>query len=115
MKSRFEVVELVRAKLRVKHYSLSTEDTYCGWIGHYYDHCLRLAKQMPHERKMESFLTHLALHRNVAAKTQNQAFSALLFLYKDVLGVELGKIDALRAKKPSHCERWCERSPILAV
>jgi integrase len=102
MKSRFEVVELVRAKLRVKHYSLSTEDTYCGWVGHFYDHCLKLAPKMTHERKMESFLTHLALHRNVAAKTQNQAFSALLFLYKDVLGVELGKIDALRAKKPSH-------------
>ena len=102
MKSRFEVVELVRAKLRVKHYSLSTEDTYCWWAGHYYDHCLKLAPKMTHERKMESFLTHLALHRNVAAKTQNQAFNALLFLYKDVLGVELGEVNALRAKRPSH-------------
>ena len=49
--------------------------------------------------EIEAFLTHLATDRNVAAKTQNQAFSAILFLYKQVLDIELPTIDALRAKE----------------
>jgi len=102
MKSRQEVVELVRAKVRLKHYSLATEDAYTWWAGKYYDHCLNLRASLPPERKMESFLTYLAVHRNIAARTQAQAFNALVFLYEQVLGVELGEINALRAKRPAH-------------
>ena len=93
---------MVRAKVRVMHYALSTENTYCWWTGKYYDHCLKVPRSFTHERKMESFLTELALHRNVAAKTQNQAFNALIYLYREVLGIELGDVNALRAKKPAY-------------
>lgn len=102
MKSRSEVIEMVRTKVRLVHYALSTESTYCWWVGNYYDHCLGLPQTYTHERKMESFLTHLALHKDVSSRTQNQAFNALVFLYKQVLGIELGEINALRAKKPAH-------------
>lgn len=57
---------------------------------------------MSHEEKAESFLTHLAVDLQLSAKTQNQAFSAILFLYKEVLGEPLGDVDALRAKRPKH-------------
>jgi integrase len=82
------------------HLAYSTEDVYCGWVARYYDFCSRIASQMTHEEKAEAFLSDLAVNRNVAARTQNQAFSALLFLYKEVLGAPLGGVDALRAKRP---------------
>ena len=50
--------------------------------------------------EIEAFLTHLAVDRNVAASTQNQALSALLFLYREVLRKDVGSVDAVRAKKP---------------
>jgi len=102
VKSRTEVVAMTRAKLRLKHFSLNTEDVYCGWVGPYYDFCIQLADELSHERKAEAYLTCLAVSRQVAAKTQNQALSALLFLYKEVLGQPLGEIDALRAKPSVH-------------
>jgi integrase len=102
MKSRIEVIEMVRAKVRLRHFSLNTEDSYCGWTARYYDFCVRLPDSMSPERKTEAFLTDLALRCRVSAKTQNQAFSALLFLYKDVLGRPLGDVEALRAKQPIH-------------
>ena len=101
MKSRNEVVAMVRAKIRLLHLALSTEDSYCGWVARYYDFCrgCRLASRT---RKAEAFLTHLAVRQRVAAKTQNQAFAALLFLYGHVLEQPLAGIDALRAKQPVH-------------
>jgi integrase len=59
-------------------------------------------KELPSERKTEAFLTGLAARQHVAAKTQNQAFASVLFLYKEVLGKPLGEIHALRAKRPVH-------------
>jgi len=60
MKSRTEVIEMVRAKIRLRHFALSTEATYTAWIARYYDHCLKLDPQLPPEKKAESFLTGLA-------------------------------------------------------
>lgn len=96
------MVDLVKGRLRLLHYALSTEDVYCHWIGRYYDHCLSLPADFPAERKTESFLTDLAVRLNVAAKTQNQAFASVLFLYKEVLEKPLGEIRAMRAKRPVH-------------
>ena len=62
------------------HLAYSTEDIYCGWIARYYDHCHALDPTMAPEAKAESFLTYLAVEKNVAAMTQNQAFAAVLFL-----------------------------------
>jgi integron integrase len=91
--------EQVRDTLRLKHYSYQTEKTYLQWIKRY---ILFHNKQHPKDLgvpEIEAFLTHLAVKENVAASTQNQAFSALLFLYRHVLEIPLDdRIDALRAR-----------------
>jgi integron integrase len=95
------LLEQVRDRLRVKHYSLRTEQAYVGWIRRFI-----LANGKRHPRGMgggevEAFLTRLATHGEVAAGTQNQALAALLFLYREVLGQELPWMDnVVRAKRP---------------
>lgn len=106
MKTRAEVLLQVRARIRMQHYSLRTEDAYCAWVARYYDFCRGLGSGLPPEAKVEAFLTDLALKRGNSARTQNQAFAALLFLYRAVLGTPLGDVSALRAKRPRH-ERAC--------
>lgn len=91
---------MVRSKVRMLHFALGTEDAYCGWIARYYDFCKDLAPNLPPEQKAERFLTYLAVERRLSARTQNQAFAAILFLYKQVLGKPLHDVDALRAKQP---------------
>jgi integron integrase len=94
-------MEQVRGRLRLKHYSLRTEQAYLGWIRRF---ILANGKRHPREmcgREVEAFLTRLATHGHVAAGTQNQALSALLFLYREVLGQELPWLDSVvHAKRP---------------
>jgi integron integrase len=101
MKKRNEVIAEARKKMRLRHLSLSTEDSYCGWIARYYDFAKPLPTTMAPEKKTEAFLTYLAVRRGVAAKTQNQALAAILFLYSVVLGRALGDVSPLRARTPS--------------
>lgn len=98
-----KLLDRFAAKMRALHYSLSTEKVYRHWILQFL-RFHRRGRQWRHPAEMgkteiEAFLTHLAMARNVAAKTQNQAFSAILFLYKKVLAVDLPLIDALRARE----------------
>jgi integron integrase len=86
--------------LRVRRYSPRTEACYVHWARHF---ILFHGKRHPRDLgagEVEQFLTHLAVHGRVSASTQNQALNALVFLYSQVLKVELGKIDALRARRP---------------
>jgi site-specific recombinase XerD len=79
------LLDRVRWHLRVKHYSIRTEQAYVDWIRRYIlIHRKRHPSDMG-EKEISEFLTHLAVEKNVAASTQNQAFSALLFLYQQVL------------------------------
>ena len=95
-----KLLDRVRDAIRLKHYSIRTEQAYVNWIKRYiYFHGVRHPAEMG-APEIQAFLTHLAVDQNVAASTQNQALSALLFLYKEVLKQDLGPIDALRAKKP---------------
>jgi integron integrase len=96
------LLDRVRERLRLKHYSLRTESAYLGWIKRFiHFHGKRHPSDLG-KKEVEAFLTHLALERNVAAATQNQALSALLFLYGEVLGLELPWLDEVtRAKKPA--------------
>ncbi len=90
----------VRDALRRKHYSIRTEQAYVAWITRF---ILFHHKRHPQEMgapEIEAFLTHLAVQKKVAASTQNQALSALLFLYREVLHRDPGPLDALRAEKP---------------
>jgi integron integrase len=86
----------------LKHYSLRTEEAYLGWIGRFVKfHGRRHPRDMG-AAEAEAFLSDLAVRRNVASSTQNQALAALLFLYKEVLGVDLPWLDGLaRAKRPA--------------
>jgi integrase len=95
------LLERMREKIRLKHYSIRTESAYLDWVRRF---ILFHAKRHPAKMgaaEVEAFLTHLAVHRNVAASTQNQAKSALLFLYREVLGSELPWLDGVEsAKRP---------------
>jgi len=96
-----KLLDQVRDKIRFKHYSLSTEKTYIAWIKQFilYHH-----KRHPLEMsaiEVEAFLTYLATQRHVSSSTQNQALSAILFLYREVLVVDLSWLDNFeRSKKP---------------
>src|SRR3954447_16873163 len=96
------LMDRVRDVIRLKHYSLRTERTYCDWITRFIRfHRMRHPAEMS-EVEMSEFLTHLARSGNVSASTQNQALSALLFLYKEVLKQEIGWLQNVeRAKKPA--------------
>lgn len=95
------LLDQVRDKLRVKHYSIRTEQTYTDWIKRYiYFHDKRHPKDLG-ARDIEAFLTHLAVVGKVAASTQNLAKSSLLFLYREVLEIELPWLDNItQAKAP---------------
>lgn len=96
-----KLLEQVQGKIRLKRYLPRTEERYVHWIRHYI-----LFHKKRHPRHMgvpeiEAFLTDLAVNKHVAASTQNQALSAPIFLYREVLHIELpGTIQAIRAKTP---------------
>ncbi len=96
-----KLLDQVRDVIRLKHYSYRTEETYVQWIVRYIlFHNKRHPKDMG-VAEIEEFLTHLAVEGNVAAATQNQALNAILFLYRQVLQIELAdRINAIRAKRP---------------
>ena len=101
-KGKPRLLDQVRAAIRTRGYSIRTEQAYVDWIRRY---ILFHGKRHPDEMgkiEIEAFLTHLAVNRNVAPSTQNQAFSALLFLYRHVLDRDLPWLDSVtRAKKPA--------------
>jgi len=100
---KLKLLDQVREVLRIKHYSIRTESCYCDWIRRY----IRFHKMQSREElnggeaKIELFLSDLAVKRHVAASTQNQAFKALLFLYREVLHRDLQGIQAVRADRPA--------------
>ncbi len=107
------LMEEVRRCLRLKHYSLSTKQAYTGWIRRFI-----LANDKRHPREMggpevERFLSSLAVQGRVAASTQNQALSALLFLYRQVLAVDLPWLDNVaRAKRPQRVPTVLSREEV---
>ena len=101
MEVKKKLLDIVRDTMRFKHYSLSTERTYIYWIKQYiFFHNKKHPNDMG-KAEIEEYLTSLAIKNKVASSTQNQAFSALLFLYKEVLGVDIREwnIQALRAQE----------------
>ena len=110
------LLDRVREACRVRHYSIRTEDAYADWIKRF---ILFHGKRHPLEMgaaEINRFLTHLAVVGNVAASTQNQAFSALLFLYQKVLEVDPGRIEGvIRAKRPKRLPVVLTRSEVRLV
>ena len=95
------LIEQVRTRIRYLHYSLQTERTYIHWIKRYiYFHNKRHPKNMS-EAEIVAFLNYLATKRRVSASTQNLALCAIIFLYKQVLKIEIGELEQLTyAKRP---------------
>ncbi len=110
------LLDQVRGKIRLKHYSIRTEQAYVDWIRRF---ILHFGKRHPRElgaAEVEAFLTHLAVAGKVAASTQNQAKSALLFLYKEVLEAELPWLDNVeRAKAPKRLPVVLTRDEVQAL
>ena len=111
-----KLLDRVRDAIRVKHYSIRTERAYVGWIKRYiFFHGVRHPQEMG-ATEIEECLTHLAVKRNVAASTQNQALSALLFLYQQVLKKDLERpLDAVRAKRPKRLPTVMTEEEVMAV
>jgi len=94
-----ELAEKFRTVIRLKHYSFRTEKTYYEWIRRYLAYCAKTGKKYRFPHSVKSFLTALAVKDEVAASTQNQAFNAILFLFREVLEIQLdGIAGAVRAK-----------------
>jgi integron integrase len=101
--------------LRVRHYARSTEECYVDWITRF---ILFHHKRHPRDMgaaEVEQFLTHLAVERHVSASTQNQALNALVFLYKQVLEIDLGHFDAVRARRPKRLPVVLAAEEVAAV
>jgi len=96
-----KLLDQLRDRIRLKHYSRRTEDVYLDWAKRYILYHKKRHPQEMGKREIEEFLTYLATERNVAAATQNQAKAALQFLYKEVLEIQLPWLDEVeQAKKP---------------
>ena len=111
-----QLLDQMRDRIRTLHYSIRTEDAYVLWakqfiLFHRKRHPLEMG-----EAEVGEFLTYLAVERNVAASTQNQALGAILFLYKVVLDRPLERVeDVLRAKKPQRLPVVFTREEVRAV
>lgn len=110
------LLDLVRARVRTLHYSTRTEQAYLYWIkGYIRFHKLRHPADMG-VSEVEAYLSHLAVSRNVAAATQNQALSALLFLYKEVLEMDIPWVENVtRARRPAKLPVVLTESEVQAL
>jgi integrase len=111
-----KLLDLMRDKIRVKHYSIRTENQYLQWAKRYIlFHKKRHPKDMGGS-EVEAFLSHLAMVGHVSASTQNQALAALLFLYREVLEQELPWMDDIvRAKKPQRIPVVLSKAEVAKV
>jgi integron integrase len=109
-------LDRLRESLRSRHYSRRTEETYCHWVKRFiYFHNVRHPIDMA-EPEINAYLTHLAVKEKVSASTQNQALSALLFLYRHVLDRKVGDLgEVIRARKPLHVPVVMTREETKAV
>src|SRR6266705_126367 len=115
-KNKPKLLDQVRDAIRVKHYSIRTEQAYVDWIKRFIlYHGKRHPAEMA-EEEVAQFLTYLAGDLDVASSTQNQALSALLFLYKNVLKHEIGWLEKVeRAKKPAKLPVVLSRAEVKQI
>ena len=111
-----KLMDQLKEALRARHYSRRTEKTYCSWVRRFiFFHNVRHPAEMA-EPEINAFLTDLAVKQKVSASTQNQALSALLFLYRHVIGREVGNLgDVVRARKPKRIPVVMTREEVKEV
>lgn len=101
-----KLLDLVRGKIRLKHYSIRTEQAYVDWIKRF---ILFHNKRHPASMgavEIRAFLSHLAVERQVAASTQRQALSAIVFLYREILDRDVGWLGEWSARRGPSAYRW---------
>jgi len=109
------LLDQVHEVMRVGHYSVRTEECYVHWIKRYiFFHGTRHPAEMG-GKEIAEFLTHLAVRQTVSASTQAQALNALVFLYKQVLDIDPGRFDAVRAQRPRRLPVVMSRAEVRAV
>jgi len=112
------LLDEVRDYMRLKHYSIHTERTYCDWIKRFvHFHVMSSRADLNNgEQKIETFLTYLAVEQKVAPATQNQAMNALVFLYKRILKIPLQKeINAVRARNKQNVPVVMTRDEVKVI
>ena len=108
-----KLLDQVREVIRTRHYSLRTEEAYVRWVKRF---VLFHGTRHPAEMGVNAFLSHLAVKEHVSASTQNQALSALRFLYREVLTREIGWIEGVvRAKRPKRLPVVLTKPEVEAV
>jgi integron integrase len=108
-------MDRVRSEIRVRHYSIRTEEAYTSWIRRYIQFHRRHPRDLDGD-DLNRFLTHLAVKGRVAVSTQRQALSAILFLYRQVLKIQLDWLDeVVRARQPRHLPTVLSRDEVTAV
>jgi integron integrase len=110
-----KLLDRVRETARVRHFSYRTERSYLFWIERFVRHFGLRHPDAMGSSEVEAFLTYLAVERHVASSTQNQALAALLFLYQAVLGRDIGRLDAVRARRPVRVPIVLSRSEVQAL
>lgn len=111
-----DLISAARERIRLRHYSIRTEEAYLGWMQRFLRfHGLRDPRELG-AGHIEAFLTHLAIEGQVAAATQNQALAALLFLYREVLAMDVAWLDGIvRAKRPRRLPVVLTESEVRAL
>jgi integron integrase len=110
-----KLLDDIRDAIRVRHYSLRTEEAYLKWIKQYIlFHKKRHPIEMG-EAEINAFLTHLAVKQNIAASTQNQALCAIIFMYKNVLNKDIGELSLVWAQRPKRIPVVLSREEVKAI
>src|SRR5437867_2037992 len=111
-----KLLDEVRTVMRLRHMSIRTEEAYVQWIRRFIIFHGKRHPQEMGEAEIRDFLAYLAVDQNVAASTQNQAMAALLFLYREVMGKELPRLNQIeRATKPKRLPVVFTRQEVQAV
>jgi integron integrase len=115
-----KLLDQVVIACKTRHYARKTAETYRAWAKDYLLFHRRRRGRFVHPGELggadvEAYLTYLAVQRRVAASTQNQALNAVVFLYKQVLGIELGQFDAMRAKRSRNVPTVLTQAEVKAV
>jgi integron integrase len=111
-----KLLDQVREVLRYHHYSLRTEKSYVSWIKRFITFNKKRHPKEMGKAEIERFLSHLAVNREVSANTQNQAFNAIMFLYRHVLDMPVDeKVEATRSRKPKHLPAVLSRDEVARL
>jgi len=110
------LLEVVRERIRLRHLSYATEKSYLGWVRRYVQFHQKLHPRKVGTEGISRYLSYLAIQRNCSPNTQNQALNALVFLYRDVLNIDLGQLSSVSwARKKQRIPEVMTRSEVKQV